>query len=392
MFKKSDRLTKLASSVSRIAEKKFSVLIPAEWRVARFGGFVVGFFLSSWATGLCAQGILSAPLSQVHDGNSSGRQVQASGDDTVQFSASIFGVVQDNHGSAIPSIPLTLVGPNNAVDRVVSADSNGAFTFDGLAPGRYRVTINAIGLEPYTSADIVLGAAEKRDLSRVAARLLITTTTVDVAATRNQVAQAQVQQQEKQRVLGLLPNFYSSYIWAAEPMTPKLKLQLTFRSIVDPMTLLVAASLAGVEQMHNTFPAYGQGSQGYAKRFGAAYADATIGRVVSRAILPTVLHQDPRYFYRGSGSVRSRFFYALAQSVVCRGDNGQLQPNYSTLLGSFAVAGISSIYREPGDRQAGLTLRHGVTIMGSGALENLLREFLSRKLTPNVPAFANGKP
>lgn len=219
-----------------------------------------------------------------------------------------------------------------------------------------------------------------------------TRTTVDVAATSDEVAQAQVQEQEKQRVLGLMPNFYSSYIWNAEPMTPKLKLQLTMRAAMDPMTFMVAAASAGMEQAHNTFPGYGQGSEGYAKRFGAAYADATMGRMISRALLPAVLHQDPRYFYRGSGSIRSRLFYALAQSVVCRGDNGRLQPNYSEVLGSFTVAEVSTLYRAPGDRHPGLTVRHGFIIMGDGALENVLREFLSRKLTPNVPAFANGKP
>lgn len=219
-----------------------------------------------------------------------------------------------------------------------------------------------------------------------------TKTTVDVAATLNDVAQAQVQEQEKQRVLGLMPNFYSSYIWNAAPMTPKLKLQLSLRASMDPMTFLVAGALAGMRQARDTYPGYGQGSEGYVKRFGAAYADATLGRMFSRAIYPTVLHQDPRYFYRGSGTVRSRIFYALAQSVVCRGDNGRLQPNYSQILGSFTAAEIGSLYRAPGDYRPGLTLRHGLVILGDGAIENLLREFLSRKLTPNVPVFANGRP
>ncbi len=198
--------------------------------------------------------------------------------------------------------------------------------------------------------------------------------------------------QEKQRVLGFLPNYYSSYIWDAAPMTPKLKFKLSLRSTTDPVTFLVAAGLAGVEQKHNTFPGYGQGSEGYAKRFGAAYADTMVSKMVSRAILPTILHQDPRYFYRGSGSIRSRIFYALAAAVICREDNGRLQPNYSQVLGNFAASGISNLYRAPGDRTASLTFRNGLIMTGSGAVENLLREFFSRKVTSNVPAFANGKP
>lgn len=174
-------------------------------------------------------------------------------------------------------------------------------------------------------------------------------------------------------------------------MTPKLKFQLGLRSAVDPVTILVTAGLAGVEQWHNTFPGYGPGLEGYGKRFGAAYADTMSTRMISRALLPVVLHQDPRYFYRGSGTIRSRVFYALAASFVTRGDNGRLQPNYSQLAGSFAAAGLSNVYRAPEDRSAGLTIRDGFIILGTGEVENLLREFISRKLTSHVPGFANGK-
>ena len=163
-------------------------------------------------------------------------------------------------------------------------------------------------------------------------------------------------------------------------MTPKLKFKLALRATTDPVSFLAAAILAGVEQKHNTFPGYGQGSEGYAKRFGAAYADALVSKMVSRAILPTVLHQDPRYFYRGSGSVRSRIFYALRAAVITRGDNGRMQPNYSQVLGNFAASGISNLYRAPGDRTASLTFRNGLIMTASGAVENLLREFFSRKL------------
>ncbi len=293
----------------------------------------------------------------------------------------------------MPDVKVTLLGPNDIVEQVANANSKGAFTFDGLAPGTYRVKIAATaGLEPALSEELVLAAGEDRELPIIGTRVPTTSTTVQVAATLDQVAQAQVQEQEKQRVLGVLPNYYVSYIWDAAPMTPKLKFKLTLRSTLDPVSFLVAAGLAGVEQKHNTFPGYGQGAEGYAKRFGAAYADATIGKIVSRAILPSILHQDPRYFYRGSGSVRSRAFYAIASTFICRGDNGKLQPNYSQVLGNFAASGISNLYRAPGDRSASLTFRNGLIMMGSGAVENLLREFLSRKLTSNVPAFANGKP
>jgi len=307
-------------------------------------------------------------------------------------SASIAGTVRDADGVAVPGVRVTLAGPNNAVDQVVTADSRGTFTFAELVPGIYRVKIAAAGLEQSVTAEVVLGAGERRELPIVGTRILTILTTVNVVATLNEVAQAQVEAQEKQRVLGFLPNYYSSYIWDAAPMTPKLKFKLSLRSTTDPVTFLVIAGLAGIEQKHNTFPGYGQGSEGYAKRFGAAYADTMVSKMVSRAILPTILHQDPRYFYRGSGSIRSRIFYALAAAVICREDNGRLQPNYSQVLGNFAASGISNLYRAPGDRTASLTFRNGLIMTGSGAVENLLREFFSRKVTSNVPAFANGKP
>ena len=305
-------------------------------------------------------------------------------------SASIAGTVRDADGVTVPGARVTLAGPNNEVEQEVTADSTGAFTFSELVPGIYRVRIAAVGLDRPVTAEVVLGAGERRELPIVGTRIL--TTTVHVVASVDEVAQSQVEAQETQRVFGFVPNYYSSYIWNAAPMTPKLKFKLALRATTDPVSFLAAAVLAGVEQKHNTFPGYGQGSEGYAKRFGAAYADAFVGKMVSRAILPTVLHQDPRYFYRGSGSIRSRIFYALSAAVITRGDNGRMQPNYSQVLGNFAASGISNLYRAAGDRTASLTFRNGLIMTASGAVENLLREFFSRKLTSNVPSFANGKP
>jgi hypothetical protein len=254
------------------------------------------------------------------------------------------------------------------------------------------VNVNAPGVAQAASAPVVLGAGERRELTVVATRIPVQTTTVRVVATPTQVAEAQVQQQAEQRIVGFLPNYYTSYIWNAAPMTPKLKFKLALKTTTDPVTFLVAAGVAGVEQAHNTFPGYGGGWEGYGKRYGATYADTVAGRMLGSAIFPVILHQDPRYFYRGSGSIRSRIFYALISTVVCRGDNGQLEPDYSHVLGSFAAAGLSNIYRAPGDRSASLTFRNGLIVIGGSAVANLLREFLSRKLTSNVPAFANGKP
>jgi hypothetical protein len=147
-----------------------------------------------------------------------------------------------------------------------------------------------------------------------------------------------------------------------------------------------------VEQWHNTFPGYGGGTEGYLKRFGAAYADYAIYTTVADAALPSLFRQDPRYFYLGKGSTTSRAWYAVSRTVVTRSDSGHAQVNWSHILGAFAAAGISNVYRAPEDRTASLTLRNAGIIIGGSAVTNLIREFVLRKLTPKVPDYAQGKP
>jgi len=241
------------------------------------------------------------------------------------------------------------------------------------------------------ATEVTLGAREEPELPIVTERNPHSTTTVQVSADLTQVATAQVQLQEKQRILGVVPNFYTTYLWDSAPMTPKLKFKLVLRAEIDPITFAVDAGVAGAEQYHNTFPGYGGGWQGYGKRFGSAYADSAIGAMLGRALFPIWFHQDPRYFYRGTGSVPSRVMYALSQTVVTRGDNGESQPNYSHVLGNFVTAGISNVYRAPSDRTFNLTMRDALVVTAGDAGGDVLREFISRPFTSNVPKFAKGK-
>jgi hypothetical protein len=306
--------------------------------------------------------------------------------------ASIAGTVRDAHGEPVIGATVAVVRQELGYHRVLAVDGGGAFTFAELAPGTYRVTINTDGSDEPIRVDVSLRAGEKRELPVVGNRVASSRTTVQVIAEPGEIAKAQIKQQESQRLLGIIPNFHTSYIWNAAPMSSKQKFALTLRSNTDPFNLLMIATLAGLEQKHNTFPGYGQGAQGYAKRFSAGFADTMVSKMIGRSILPSVLHQDPRYFYRGSGSFRNRAVYALTSAVITRGDNGKRQPNYSQVLGSFAATGISNLYRAPSDRTVNLTFRNGLIMTGGTAIQNLIREFISRKLTPNVPAFANGKP
>jgi hypothetical protein len=305
-------------------------------------------------------------------------------------SASISGTVLDANGAALSGAQVTLATPNGAHVRTQLSGGNGQFAFDELPAGNFKLTVTSSGMESFVSSDIVLRAGERRELSQVSLAVTGATTEVDVVVTQTDLAQEQIKAAEHQRILGILPNFYSSYIWDAAPLNAKQKFNLALHSITDPMEFVGAGVVAGAEQANNTFSGYGQGAQGYAKRYGAAYADDAIGKTIGSAILPSLFHQDPRYFYKGSGSVRSRMFYAISRAVVTRGDDGHIEPNYSRVLGSFAAGGIANLYYPAGDRGAGLTLGNALVGTAGNAIDNLIREFFLRRLTSKVPAYENG--
>jgi hypothetical protein len=211
-------------------------------------------------------------------------------------------------------------------------------------------------------------------------------TDVQVLLTPTQVAEAQLKDEEKQRVLGVIPNFYVTYDPHPLPLDPKQKFELAWKTTVDPVNFAIVGGIAGVQQALNTFSGYGQGAQGYAKRYGASFADGAIGTFIGSAILPSLLKQDPRYFYKGVGSKRSRILYAIANSVICKGDNGRWQANYSNVLGNLAAGGISNLYYPSNDRNGlGLTFENTAIGIGATAGANLVEEFLMRKLTPRLP-------
>ncbi len=305
--------------------------------------------------------------------------------------ASITGTVLDANGAALSGAQVTLTSGTGSDERVVTTDSSGAFAFDELPPGTFKITITFAAMQTFVHSDIALGAGQKLTLPPVLLAIADVTTVVQVNGSQTELAQEQITAEEHQRVLGVFPNFYSSYIWDAAPLTSKQKFNLAFHSILDPVEFLGTGIVAGAEQANNTFAGYGHGAQGYAKRYGATYTDDVLGKMIGSAVLPSLLHQDPRYFYKGSGTLRSRIFYAISRTVVTRGDNGKSQPNYSHVLGSFAAGGLSNLYHPAGDRGVGLTLSNGLIETAGSAVDNLVREFISRKLTSNVPDSAQGQ-
>ncbi len=196
-------------------------------------------------------------------------------------------------------------------------------------------------------------------------------------------AEQQIQQQEHQRILGIIPNFNTSYVSNAAPLTPGQKFRLAFKSTIDPFTFLAAGLDAGYSQATDQFVGYGQGAEGYGKRLGASYADTFDGILLGNALFPVLLHEDPRYFRRGHGRFVKRLFYAISTTIITRNDNGTWGPNYANVMGNLAAGGISNIYYPASDRGTELTFERAASVTIEGSLGAIFVEFwpdISHKL------------
>jgi len=138
-----------------------------------------------------------------------------------------------------------------------------------------------------------------------------------------------------------------------------------------------------MNQAGNT-PDYRQGWKGYGERFGAAYADGFSDIMLGGAILPSLLHQDPRYYYQGTGTDKSRALHALSSPFVCRGDNGRRQFNYSSIGGDLGSAALSNLYYPPSNRSTGLVFENLALTTGERMLSSLVQEFVLHRLTPKT--------
>ena len=265
-------------------------------------------------------------------------------------------------------------------------DADGAFRFEGVAPGVYEITIMRQGF-----ADQILGvqvlAGQSYVVPPVTLGIAAAATEVNVVYSTYAVAEEEVKAEEHQRVLGIIPNFGVSYVWHAAPLTAGQKFRLAWRSEIDPISFVGAAVGAGYEQAKNYRAGYGQGAEGYAKRFGASYVDGFDGAMLGGAILPAIFHQDPRYYYMGKehGTVRRRVLYAIATVAITRGDNGRWQPNYSNVLGNLSAGAISNLYYPASDRGAVLTIDNALLGTLTGAIGSLIQEFVIKHISTGVP-------
>jgi hypothetical protein len=302
-----------------------------------------------------------------------------------QLAGRISGAVIDQSGAVVAGVLVRLSREDQSSDQEALSDDDGQFSFANIAPGPFHLTISSPGFTTQSYSGN-LQAGEGFLVPQLTVAVAPAITEVRVIPSRIELAEDQIKIQEKQRVLGVIPNFYVSYEHHALPLAPRQKFELAWKTSVDPVTFGVNGVVAGIQQAGNDFSGYGQGAQGYAKRYGASYANFVAGTFIGGAILPSLLKQDPRYFYKGSGSRRSRILYALANSVICKGDNGHWEANYSSILGSLAAGGISNLYYPAKNRNdAGLTFENALIGMGESAAINIFQEFFIRKLTPNAP-------
>ncbi len=295
----------------------------------------------------------------------------------------IIGTITDVTDNAVEGATVTIDGPASGDRHTATTNETGFFVFDSLRPAVvYHVTVSAKGFDNWTSPDIVLTAGQQLDLKAIQLKLLVVETTV-AAVLPEELALQQVRVEETQRVLSIFPNFYTVYDPNAVALTPKLKFRLAFKASFDPVNIAATAVYAGINQAADT-PAYQQGAKGYGQRFGAAYADSLTDIFIGGAILPSLLHQDPRYFYQGTGTTKSRLWHAISAPFICKGDNGQWQFNISSIGGDLASGALSNLYYPDSDRGVGLVFG-GAAIATAGRIANTLaQEFILRKFTSNA--------
>jgi hypothetical protein len=293
----------------------------------------------------------------------------------------IDGQVTDQLGVAVARARITLAREDGTVESETDVRDDGRFSFADVGAGPFRLTVTAADFAPYTVlGHIALGEALALPPFRLT--LSVGTVAVDVRPTRVEIADRQIMEQEQQRLLGIFPNFTVSYDPNAVPLNARQKFQLTWKSVVDPMQFVSVAVFAGVQQARNDFSGFGGGPEGYAKRYAALYATSLTGSVITRFVMPVVFGQDPRYFYRGTGSRSSRVAYAISRAVVRKGDDGRWQPDYSRICGHLATGALSNLYYpEENRRGVGLTLGNAAFGIGGAAVNNLMQEFVLKRFT-----------
>jgi len=299
-------------------------------------------------------------------------------------SASVAGTVLDVSGATVSGADVSLMHGDGTQLHTMLSEANGEFNFRKIPAGSYLVIVSAKGFARFASAEFALAVQQAYEvpdvsLSVASANMEVTVRPIEF------IAAEQIRAEEKQRLVGFFPNFYTSYIYDAAPLTAKQKFSLATRGTFDPIAMLGVAFAAGIEQANNSYAGYGQGATGYSKRFAAKFIDGRSSDFLTHAVFPVLLHQDPRYYYQGSGSVKSRIAHAVTSAFLARSDSGRTVPNSSYLLGDMCAGALSNLYYPKANRGANLVFTNTAVGLAGRVGTNLMREFLSKRLTTNVP-------
>ena len=297
-----------------------------------------------------------------------------SGPATGGNTASIVGTVEDDNSDPIPNAAVVLLSSSGGRQTVTSSE-DGSFALHDVSPSiTYQIAISADGFLNWSSS-ISVDPGEQKSLGQIKLRVLAMERTVTVSYSPREVAAQQLKAEEHQRVLGFIPNMFVTYEPHPEPLTAKMKFHLTYKAFTHPTFFAFEGLWAGVQQGGHLTD-YRMGAEGYGERFGADLAGGVTEGLFGNAILPSILHQDPRYFYRGSGTKKSRAWHAITAPFVCQGDNGALQPNYSQWGGSMIAASLSNVYYPESNRGAGLVFSNFGISMGLHVALGLAQEFV----------------
>jgi hypothetical protein len=293
----------------------------------------------------------------------------------------LVGTVTDANGDPVPNSTVVLQTPGSDDRRALVTPESGFFEFNDLNPRTpYQISVTAKDFAPWTSTAMTLEPGQFKIVTGIQLRIQTEVTTVDVHYDPAEVATEQFKATEKQRVFGIIPNFYVSYESDAAPLTAKMKFELALKVSTDPVTAAGVALVSASRQAANT-PKYGQGWGPYGERFGATAADGFSDIMIGGAILPSLLHQDPRYFYQGTGTTGSRIRHAMFSPFVAKGDNGKWQPNYSSLGGDLSSSALSNLYYPNANRGAGLVFGNFAIGTAERMGASLAQEFLFGKFT-----------
>jgi hypothetical protein len=304
--------------------------------------------------------------------------------------SAIQGTVKDDSGSAVAGAIVTLETSATTGHRTAITDQAGSFGFLAVEPGNYTITIAAPGFAIWTMPNVAVASSDHPPLLSAVLQVAAASSSVNVTLPPHELAADQLKSEEKQRLLGVLPDFFVSYAPNAAPLTAAQKFHLGWKTITDPVSLLGTGISAGIDEARNSHPEFGQGTEGYAKRFGAQYANRVSRVIIGRVVMQSIFHQDPRYFYKGTGSIRSRALYAIGTAFVVKGDNGNWQFDYSDVLGGMASHELSTLYYPSTSRPVRRLADHVLLGFAGRAENNLLHEFILRHFTTHVPKIAAG--